>query len=305
MGFFSGFVNAFKSVGKAINKGFVKPLVKTFTSIPKIKLKNLGLNVLKFGPVAGLTQSALEVAHPKIGKIHGAVLDAVGKYAAPKGTGIAFDVVNSLKSKNLGYAQPAQASPVIRANNGGAPMAFNIGGFLGQVGSILGNVNNPTFQAAGNILGTAGSFIPAKSSGRPPVNVTARPAGLVATPAMASVPAVAGAAGRAMVSRGFFARFPNLATAIQQFRNTGRANITRKKLYGALKRFGPDMLITGGILTAAAVSELAVAGPGTKRMNPGNVKALRRSMRRLESFHRLCMKADKLRRPRHAKNARR
>lgn len=305
MGFFSGFINTFKKVGKAINKGFAKPFVKTFTSIPKIKLKNLGLNVLKFGPVAGLTQSALEVAHPKIGKVHGAVIDTAASIVGPKGTGLGFNIVNSLKSKNLGYVQAPQASPVARSNNGGAPMAFNIGGFLGQVGSILGNVNNPTLSAAGNVLGTAASFIPAKSSGRPPVAVTARPAGLVATPAMASVPAVAGAAGRAMVSRGFFARFPNLATAIQQFRNAGRANITRKKLYGALKRFGPEMLISGGILTAAAVSELAVAGPGTKRMNPGNVKALRRSIRRLESFHRLCQKADKLRRPRHAKNARR
>lgn len=305
MGFFSGFINTFKKIGKAINKGFAKPLVKTFTSIPKIKLKNLGLNVLKFGPVAGLTQSALEVAHPKIGKIHGAVIDTAAAAIGPKGTSIGLSLVNSLKSKSTGYVQPTRRAPVPMQKKGGAPVAFNIGGLLGQVGSILGNVSNPVFQTAGTALSLVGGAIPAKSSGRPPVTATARPAALVATPAMASVPAVAGAAGRAMVSRGFFARFPNLATAIQQFRNAGRGNITRKKLYGALKRFGPEMLISGGILTAAAVSELAVAGPGTKRMNPGNVKALRRSMRRLESFHRLCMKADKLRRPRHAKNARR
>jgi hypothetical protein len=68
-----------------------------------------------------------------------------------------------------------------------------------------------------------------------------------------------------------------------------------------LKRFGPEVLITGGILSAAAVSELMVAGPGHRRMNPGNVKALRRSMRRLESFHHLCVRADKLKRPRSRK----
>jgi len=62
-----------------------------------------------------------------------------------------------------------------------------------------------------------------------------------------------------------------------------------------LKRFGPELLISGGILTAAAVNELMLAGPGTRRMNPTNVKALRRSVRRIESFHHLCRKVDVLR----------
>lgn len=93
------------------------------------------------------------------------------------------------------------------------------------------------------------------------------------------------------VGRSFFNKWPNLATAIQKMRNAGQ-NVSRSKLYSMLKRFGPDFLISAGILTAAAVSELALAGPGHRRMNPANSKALRRATRRIKSFHRLCGDAD-------------
>jgi len=95
------------------------------------------------------------------------------------------------------------------------------------------------------------------------------------------------------VGRSFFNKWPNLATAIQKMRNAGQ-NVSRSKLYSMLKRFGPDFLITAGILTAAGVSELALAGPGHRRMNPANSKALRRAQRRLKSFHRLCSDSDVL-----------
>jgi len=116
--------------------------------------------------------------------------------------------------------------------------------------------------------------------------------GMTATPAMASVPAIAGRVG-AVVGRGFFSRFPNLATGIQTLRNGG-VNASRSKLYSVMKRFGPEFLVSGGLLTAAAVNELAVAGPGHRRMNPANSKALRRAARRIESFHRLCRHTDML-----------
>lgn len=97
----------------------------------------------------------------------------------------------------------------------------------------------------------------------------------------------------ATVGRSFFNKWPNLATAIQRMRNAGQ-NVSRSKLYSMLKRFGPDFLVTAGILTAAGVSELALAGPGHRRMNPANSKALRRAQRRLKSFHRLCADSDVL-----------
>lgn len=304
MGFFSGFINTFKKVGKALDRAVGSGgIVKLAKAIPKIKVLKLAVNVAKFGPVAGSVNTALAISHPKIGKIHNAALETTFKVASSAFlTPAASRALNT--AADFATAAVNRPPPTPRIANGGQNMAFDIGGFVGKVGDIFKGSSLPAFQNIGGVASLASNFIP-RASGRPPVAVTARPAGLVATPAMASVPAVAGAAGRAMVSRGFFSRFPNLATAIQSFRNTGRANITRKKLYGALKRFGPEMLVSGGILTAAAVSELAVAGPGTKRMNPANVKALRRSVRRMESFHRLCVKVDKLRSRGRVKHARR
>lgn len=115
----------------------------------------------------------------------------------------------------------------------------------------------------------------------------ASPAPIVAS--MAAVPAIA--RGGAVVARGFFNRFPNLATGIQRLRNAG-SRVTRGSLWSLMKRFGPDFLISGGILTAAAVSELAVAGPGRRRMNPGNIKALRKAHRRMKAFHNVCRTND-------------
>jgi hypothetical protein len=111
------------------------------------------------------------------------------------------------------------------------------------------------------------------------------------TPVMAAAPAIM--RGGAMVGRSFFNRFPNLAVAIQGFKNAGM-NVSRSKLYSLMKRFGPDFLIAGGILSAGAISELMMAGPGRRRMNPGNVKALRRAHRRMKSFHHICQTNDTL-----------
>lgn len=119
----------------------------------------------------------------------------------------------------------------------------------------------------------------------------------VAMPVMSKAPQVAGAIGGAVarsgavVGRSFFNRYPSLAVGIQKLRNAGQ-NVTRAKLYAMVKKFGPEFIISGGILTAAAVNELMLAGPGHRRMNPANSKALRRSIRRVQSFHRLCKTAD-------------
>lgn len=98
--------------------------------------------------------------------------------------------------------------------------------------------------------------------------------------AMGAVPAaVAGVTRWAM-------RFPSLWQAIQKFR-AQRINMTPQKLYSALKRFGPQTLTT--MIGAAAVADLIAYKTTykTRRMNPANAKALRRSMRRLKSFDRL------------------
>jgi hypothetical protein len=113
---------------------------------------------------------------------------------------------------------------------------------------------------------------------------------------------VAGAGMVARIGSRFAAKFPNLAIAISGFRAAGK-NVTRSQLYSLLKRFGPDFLIAGGILSAAAISELMMAGPGRRRMNAGNVKALRRAHRRMKSFHHICATNDTLLRGRKRRSA--
>lgn len=140
-------------------------------------------------------------------------------------------------------------------------------------------------QYANSLFVPQSSSFPVYQQASPAMTPAVIPTAAAAAPAIRSV---------ATVGRGFFNRFPNLATGIQRWRNMGKP-VTRAKLYSMLKRFGPEFLISGGILTAAAVNELMMAGAGTRRMNPGNAKALRRACRRVESFHKLCVRADKLR----------
>lgn len=221
-------------------------------------------------------------------KLTTAVLTGGASVVAPKTFAPLTSAVGStLYNPQLltGVARKA-ALPAIPAFSAGLPtiggtMGLDLGNLLGGaisgIGSLIGGSSPST------ALGQFTSFLPQTVGFKPPQPTTPGTAG-----AMRLIP---------MVGRRFYEKFPNLASAIQSLRNRG-ANITRGKLWSLLKRFGPDILISGGILTAAAVSELMMAGPGTRRMNPGNVKALRRSMRRLESFHKLCMTADRLRRPR-------
>jgi len=208
----------------------------------------------------------------------------IGTTAAVTGFGIGGALGTGLgglvKGAGMLTAQPT---------TGGKPMAFQDGdsGYFGMA-DVFGGFNQALQGGLGNALlniGTqAASGYLANQFGSPGQGITS----------MAAVPAVVGA-GRAIatVGRGFFTRFPNLATAIQGMRNAGQ-NVTRANLYSLMRRFGPEFLVTGGILTAAAVSELAIAGPGRRRMNPGNVKALRRAHRRMKSFHHVCVTNDRL-----------
>jgi len=229
------------------------------------------------------------VTSPK--KLATAVVTGGASVVAPK----VFKPVENVIGKTLfnpGLAASVVSRGAIQPGSfGGSPMALNIGGLLGGVGQALSGLqgaNVQGFRNVGSIL-TAASGAYQLPQTQPQMNPMVRTQMAAAGPVMR-----VGAA----VTRGFFAKFPNLATQIQAFRNAGMSQVTRSRLYSMLKRFGPDLLISGGILTAAAVSELMMAGPGHRRMNAGNAKALRRSLRRIESFHKLCVRADSVRAPR-------
>lgn len=163
-------------------------------------------------------------------------------------------------------------------------MGFNLGQFLPALGNILGSSSIPGAQTVGSIASLSSQFFP-----QPVANIGMQPvAQRMPVPSPLPMPRAGG-----MIGRGFFNRFPNLATVIQAWRNRG-VNVKRSQLWSMLKRWGPEILVSGGILTAAAVSELMVAGPGHRRMNAANAKALRRAARRIKSFHRLCRSTDLL-----------
>jgi hypothetical protein len=177
-------------------------------------------------------------------------------------------------------------------------MAFNLTSLpsiFGAAGQTFGGIN-PTLGGLLNLGGAITSaFVPQPQFNFPAAApaVQAIPVAASASQVMKNLPAVAGG----VVGRGLFNKFPALATAIQSWRNRG-IPMTRAKLWSLVKRLGPEAAVAAGILTATAATELLVSGSGRRRMNPANGKALRRSIRRIESFHKLCSKADVLRRGR-------
>jgi len=162
-------------------------------------------------------------------------------------------------------------------------MSLNLGNILGATSKIFGGNQNPYFQTISNVSNLASAFVPA----RPAASIGMRPSVPMPRPGMPMVRPGAG------LARSFFNKFPNLATSLAQLRARGM-NVKRSQLYRMLKRFGPELLVTGGLLTAAGVNELLIAGPGHRRMNAANAKALRRAARRIKAFHGLCGTADLL-----------
>lgn len=200
----------------------------------------------------------------------------------------------ALASKVLSLTPAGRVGTLALPNVGGSNMGLNLSGILGGISSGIGTLLGG--GSPSSALTSFTNFLPSLGTGGPFGAPTTQQPGFPVAASGAQAMARVGA----VVGRSFFNKFPNLATAIQFYRNQGK-NVTRAKLWSLVKRFGPEIIISGGILSAAAVSELMVAGPGRRRMNPANVKALRRSLRRLESFHHLCARVDRLRRPRSRK----
>src|SRR2546428_14147981 len=93
------------------------------------------------------------------------------------------------------------------------------------------------------------------------------------------------------LGRGIASRFPLLWGAIQVWRGRG-VSMTAEKLWGLVRRFGPQLLITAGVLSAGALSELLLwrTSRHRRRMNVLKPQALRRATRRLLRFVRRAAK---------------
>lgn len=94
------------------------------------------------------------------------------------------------------------------------------------------------------------------------------------------------------------------ATLIKIASTLGRSSMSVRGAIKIVRRMGrflqPLAIATALGITVAELGELILAGANMprRRMNPGNTSALRRAARRIESFHRLCVRTDQLRSPR-------
>lgn len=178
---------------------------------------------------------------------------------------------------DLGNFLPGLSSDVSGLTDAfsGADLSSGLGGISDVTN--MGNID----VVAGALSGTLPSIF---ASGAPSM---AGPSGSPYVGTGAMIPAVM-AAGRSMM-----ARFPQLGFAIQAWRAKGVA-LSVDKLWALLRRFGPELMVSAGILTAGALTELLLAHSTHKRrrMNCLNPKALRRSTRRLLCFERRACKVQ-------------
>lgn len=169
---------------------------------------------------------------------------------------------------------------------------------FGQFGGFINNALKIFSRAGGAVGGAAQlgqtaltSFLPAQG----PIVGFGGADGVAATPVMATalrLPSLAGAL--AVTIQPILIR---VATFL------GRKTLTLRETIKIIRRF-TKFLPAAAIATVLGITVnelgqliLADAQRPRRRMNVANVKALRRSMRRLEGFHRLCVRADTLRRP--------
>lgn len=192
----------------------------------------------------------------------------------------------------------ASTNPV--AGLGVKPMALNVGGLLGSIGGILGQTNqsgNAYVNALSTGLNLAGSIIPVAS--RPPQVMSAPSVSVSNSTAMVAVAAgtrgltqeIFNAGAKVLNRLGvpFKGTTASFSTALKRSLST-IASLARRTPAGTMVG-----LLTGLGLTAMEAYVLTswqAQRRKHRRMNPANSHALRRSVRRIKAFHKLCGDAD-------------
>src|SRR2546428_7627832 len=133
-----------------------------------------------------------------------------------------------------------------------------------ESGDIFGDIGG------GDILGAGGAFGIAGAPGILGAATSALYGGSIVPVARPSVPAPGGDFPGIMrgLGRGTASRFPLLWGAIQVWRGRG-VSMTAEKLWGLVRRFGPQLLITAGGPGAGAPSGRPLWGP-SRAPRPGN-----------------------------------
>ncbi len=239
--------------------------------------RRLSLPTQQESPIQGILQGVA------LGLAGAAVVGGVGAALLPTFGALSFSSGASLATGfapggTMGHVNEFEAG----LQNGG-------GGFFSGFGDILqgvvSEVGIPLLQQ---------QFLPSQVGGiAQQVGFRGVPA---VRPAMAAVPAIGGA-----ISGVFRVGAVALNTVVSAMRSAGvRATVAKARAF--VRRFGPEAAVgffagfVGSEVANRAVLEAAFLKG--RRMNPGNASALRRAVRRVESFHRLCKRADVIAGPR-------
>lgn len=169
---------------------------------------------------------------------------------------------------------------------------------FGSFGGILNNAFGAISGVSGSVggIGQVGSAFLTPLLAQGPVVRT-----LATAPRVAGAVGKAGArifTGRSMVSALVGGILVKIATTL------GRNSMSIRGALKIVRRMGkflePAAIAVALGITVSELAELIMAGASMprRRMNPGNTNALRRAARRIESFHRLCVRTDQLRSPR-------
>ena len=226
------------------------------------------------------------------------VLGVVAAAGGPVGLGVAVGV---------GAVAQVRTKPQVQVASGGGS-TVGLSNILGGVQGILGTTSGfgGTFGAISKIgSGFLSGFLPAQGpvAGRAIVP-SSQPQ---AIQVMGGGPLFAAAT----TARSAIAEF--VAPALALVSQTLGKNVTLRAAMIIIRRLGkflvsPEAVAAAIGLSIGQMSTILVAnsivGSGGKRMNVGNVKALRRAHRRIRGFHRLCADNDELKRPRRRSAAR-
>jgi hypothetical protein len=263
----------FKKVKKAVKK-IAKPVKRITAAVA----------------TGGLTEVARLTGHTDLAKGITDVLVPTNLNQLVKTASIvAAPLTGGLSTQIIGPA----AGPI--GTSGGTPMA--LGNVLGGLQNVLSTVGG--FGGQVGQVGQVGSaflsgFLPAQG----PVAAQVPGSFPQATMTMAAAPIIRGAA-TAVASF--------VAPILAKMSMAMGKNITLRAAMIIVRRLGkllgsPSVVAAAIGLTLAELSQLltasALAGSSGRRMNAGNVKALRRAHRRIKSFHKLCGENDRLRAPR-------
>ena len=166
-------------------------------------------------------------------------------------------------------------------NTFGSSIGGNLGSVLGFGSQVIGNIVASSGPAAAPVLAAAAPMAPAMAA-KPIISAARSAVGAITTGARKML---TGAAASGLIK---------IAQA------TGRSTMSLRSAVKLIRKMGkflePAAIAAALGLTAQELAEIIVADSQRtrRRMNPANVHALRRSMRRITSFHRLAQRVDLL-----------